>query len=63
MTDPIGLDIRAMKKTAEKLQPYRRGDCPICAWPLAVSADDILHCLFCGWTDQLPIKRDIFNDG
>ncbi len=58
----IGLDIRAMQKACEKMTPYQRSDCPICSWPLRTSADGIIECMFCGWTSENPIKRDIFSD-
>lgn len=58
----IGLEIRAMKKAAEKLPPYRRPDCPICGWTLEETPDQLIHCRFCGWTDQFPIQRDVSND-
>ncbi len=58
----IGLDIRAMQKAIEKMPPYQRGDCPICGWSLETAADGIIHCMFCGWQDQYPVKRDVFND-
>lgn len=55
----IGLEILAMRKATELLQPYQRQDCPICAWPLETAADGIIHCRFCGWTDQNVIIRDV----
>ncbi len=59
---PIGYDIRAMQKACERMEPYKRGDCPNCGWPLEVSIDGITHCKFCGYCDQYPIQRDVFND-
>jgi ribosomal protein L37AE/L43A len=55
----IGYEIRAMKKACEEMPPYQRQDCPVCAWPLETSADNIIHCRFCGWTDQNPILRQV----
>ena len=55
----IGLEIRAMRKACEDMAPYQRADCPICGWPLRVSIDNIIECMFCGWTDQNPIVRNI----
>ncbi len=55
----IGLEIRAMRKACEQMQPYQRQDCPVCAWPLQVAADGIIHCRFCGWTDQSPLVRQV----
>ncbi len=59
MPEILGLEILAMRKATEELQPYQRQDCPVCGWMLQRSVDDILHCRFCGWTDQHPIKRDV----
>jgi hypothetical protein len=55
----IGLDILAMQEACNKMPPYKRADCPVCGWNLETSPDDIIHCLFCGWTDSHPIKRDL----
>ena len=55
----IGLDIIAMRKACEVMEPYKRGDCPNCNWPLRISVDDITECLCCGWQDSYPVKRDI----
>jgi hypothetical protein len=46
MSDVIGLDILAMKKACEKLEPYQRADCPICGWMLETAVDGLLHCKF-----------------
>lgn len=59
MPEPIGLEILAMKKACENMPPYRRADCPICGWNLETAADGLIHCRFCGWTDEHPIKRDV----
>ena len=57
----IGLEILAMRKACEEMQPYQRNDCPLCAWPLETAADGIIHCRLCGWADQHPIKRDVLR--
>ena len=49
----IGDDILAIKRACEELQPYKRTDCPICAWNLEELPEGTLHCKFCGWTDIL----------
>jgi len=60
MSNPIGLDILAMKKACEELEPYQRTDCPQCGWPLELSQDGILHCKFDGWTDgPIPFRRNV----
>lgn len=58
MPQIMGNEIIAMKRTCEQMQPYQRQDCPNCGWMLETSADNILHCKFCGWQDQHPIKRE-----
>ena len=58
----IGLEIRAMRKACEQMQPYQRQDCPICAWPLRTSVDQIIECQFCGWTDMSPTVRNVYGD-
>ena len=55
----LGLEIRAMKKSCEQMQPYQRQDCPFCGWMLEMAADGIIHCKFCGWADQHPIVRNV----
>ena len=55
----IGLEIRAMRKACQEMQPYQRADCPICSWPLEIAPDGIIHCKFCTWTDQSPLRRDV----
>jgi len=55
----IGLDILSMQKACEKLEPYKRADCPKCGWSLETTPDDIRHCKLCGWQDQYPIKREL----
>jgi len=55
----LGLEIRAMRRACEEMQPYQRQDCPVCGYHLETAADGILHCKWCGWTDQHPIKRDV----
>jgi hypothetical protein len=57
--NPMGLEIRAMKKAADEMTPYQRMDCPVCGWFLETAADGIIHCKFCGYTDQNPIIRDV----
>ncbi len=59
MPEILGLEILAMRKAAEELQPYQRQDCPVCGYALQRSVDEILHCLWCGWTDMNLIKRDV----
>lgn len=54
-----GLDILAMQKACEKLEPYKRADCPTCGWSLEDTPDGIRHCKFCGYQDHYPIKRDL----
>lgn len=58
----LGLEIRAMRNSTKNMQPYQRQDCPICAWPLRTSVDQIIECQFCGWTDQNPLMRDVYRD-
>ena len=56
----IGKDILAMRKSCEKMEPFKRGDCPVCGYtPLRVSVDDITECLFCGWTSENPLIRSV----
>lgn len=52
-----GYEIMAMRRSVEQQQAYQRSDCPTCGWPLDVSFDGILHCIFDGWTDQQYITR------
>lgn len=58
---PIGLEILAMRKSAEEMaaRPYQRQDCPVCGWALETAADGVIHCRLCGWVDQRAIKRDV----
>lgn len=58
----LGLEIRAMRKACEQMQPYKRSTCPICEWPLRISVDDITECPFCGYTDMSPIIRNVYAD-
>jgi hypothetical protein len=55
----IGLEIRAMRKSCEEMQPYQRNDCPLCAWPLRISVDGIIECIFCGWVSEHQLRRDV----
>ncbi len=55
----LGLEILAMRHAAEVMPPYQRQDCPTCGWSLRTAADGIIECIFCGWTDQHPIVRDV----
>lgn len=59
MPQGIGREILAMKRACEKMQPYQRPDCPICGWNLETTVDGLIHCRFCGWASEYPIKRDI----
>jgi len=59
VANPIGLEIIAMRRACEEMPAYQRSDCPACGWSLETSADSILHCEFCGWTDQNPIVRNV----
>ena len=52
----IGNDIPAMKRATEEQQPYKRADCPICAWNLETLSDGSLHCPFCGWVDFIRLR-------
>ena len=54
----MGLEIMAMQKACEEMQPYQRNDCPYCSYPLRTSPDGIISCLCCGWQDHYPLKRD-----
>ena len=55
----MGLEILAMREACAKMTPYQRTDCPNCGYPLEVAADGIIHCKFCGYQDQYPLRRDI----
>ena len=54
----VGDDILAMMRAVEEQVPYKRTDCPVCAWPLHELEDGSLHCEFCGWTDILGESRE-----
>ena len=56
---PMGLEILAMQKAIESMEPYQRGDCPIDGFPLETAVDGIIHCRSCGWTDQRADNRDL----
>ena len=50
---PTGDEIVAWKKAIEEQVPYKRSDCPRCAWPLEEHPGSELrpkglHCPFCG---------------
>jgi tRNA(Ile2) C34 agmatinyltransferase TiaS len=55
----IGFDILAMQEACNKMPPYKRADCPNCGWNLETSPDDIIHCKFCGYASEHPLKRDL----
>jgi len=61
MPKTVGNEILAMRRACEAQQPYQRSDCPECGWNLETAFDGILHCQFCGWTDQHYIKRGDVN--
>ena len=55
----LGYEILAMREACRKMEPYKRSDCPFCGYPLRVAVDGITGCIFCGWRDQNPLRRDI----
>ena len=55
----IGLDLLAAQRGCESMPPYQRMDCPFCGWMLETAADGVIHCRFCGFQDQYPIRRDV----
>jgi len=55
---PLGYEILSIRKST-KTQPYQRQECPICAWALERASDNIIHCRYCGWVDDKPLKRKV----
>ena len=55
----LGYEILAMREACMKMTPYQRNDCPFCGYALRTAADGIIGCIFCGWRDQNPLRRDV----
>jgi len=48
----FGDKILAMIKDVREQELERRTECPVCFYPLDETKDGVLHCEYCGWTEN-----------
>lgn len=53
----VGDEIIQWIKAIHEQGMEKRTLCPQCEYPLDEMEDGTLHCMFCGWTDGLTLKR------